>query len=320
MNNNIDYKNKYLKYKNKYMVFKNQIAGAIFNGIKYLGQGAENIAYDIGDNQVIRIMKKCKNIEESEKQIMIEINKNKPMNFVNIISIGNCADLVNKLNSKTTDFCNDTNSNVCNYEYVVLNKVSGDNINVVFLKIFLNLILNENLVIDQPENQELIEQFVNNLLGLYVKIADSFIDANLKLNGFRHGDFNYRNCAIDEEFNFTIYDFGASKIGAKTRPISEIDDILQFIKDSLATNSSEEPTQIHEVAYPGYSLLSVEKKNLINRNYISIKRKIMEHPKIQTIISRYFNVVERDTPNGRFKNIFPKDSSDSLDNIRKYFI
>jgi hypothetical protein len=46
----------------------------------------------------------------------------------------------------------------------------------------------------------------------------------------------------------------------------------------------------------------------------------MEYLKIQTIISRYFNVVERDTPNGRFKNIFPKDSTDSLYNIRSNFI
>ncbi len=319
MNSNIDYKKKYLKYKNKYIVFKNQIAGAIFNGIKYLGQGAENIAYDIGDNQVIRIMKKCKNIEESEKQIMIEINKVKPINFVNIISIGNCTDLVDKLNSETKDFCNDVDGDVCSYDYVVLNKVIGDNINVVFFKIFLNLILNENLVIDKPENQELIEQFVHNLLGLYVKIVDSFIDANQKLNGFRHGDFNYRNCAVDNDFNPTIYDFGASKIGEATRPISEINDILQFIKDSLATNTYEETTQIHEVAYPEYSLLPVERKNLIKKNYISIKRKIMEHPKIQTIISRYFNVVERDTPNGRFKNIFPKGLVDSLEEIKKLF-
>ena len=152
-----------------------------------------------------------------------------------------------------------------------------------------------------------------------MKIANSFIDANLKLDGFRHGDFNYRNCAVDKNFNPTIYDFGNSKIGAKARPISEIDDILQFIKDSLATNTSEEPSQIHEVVYPGYSLLPIEKKNLINRNYISIKRKVMEHPKIQTIISKYFNVVERDSANGRFKNIFSKGLIDSLEEIKRLF-
>ena len=264
-------------------------------------------------------MKKCKNIEESEKHVMTEINKAKPINFVNIISIGNCTDLVDKLNSETRDFCNDVDGDVCNYDYVVLNKISGDNINVVFFITFFDLILNENLEIAKPENQELIEQFVGNLLQLYMKIANSFIDANLKLNGFRHGDFNYRNCAVDKNFNPTIYDFGASKIGAKARPISEIDDILQFIKDSLATNTSEEPSQIHEVVYPEYSLLPVERKNLIKKNYISIKRKIMEHPKIQTIISRYFNVVERDSANGRFKNIFSKGLIDSLEEIKRLF-
>ena len=137
----MDYKQKYLKYKKKYKNLK-ILDGGVFNIIRYLGSGAENIAFELDNKRVLRIRKDCvdlnnrKQITERDTEINILnlIKQNNPKYFVKIHEIGDCIDLkkkfdvsVNKVQIKI--ICSDNiKGDTCRYNYVIMDNAPGQNI------------------------------------------------------------------------------------------------------------------------------------------------------------------------------------------------
>ena len=99
------YQEKYLKYKNKYLQLKKLIGGApIYTGLKYLGQGAENIAFLLSDGNTIRIRKDCEKLGNDEITTVTKMKDNTPSYFVKILALGKCNDLRGRLKKRYCRF------------------------------------------------------------------------------------------------------------------------------------------------------------------------------------------------------------------------
>lgn len=233
MEYNLIYYKKYIKYKNRYINLRNLCGGNPFLNVKYLGSGAENMGFDIGNNQVLRIRKNCEKLKQTEIEILNKIKKDSPRYFVKIYEIGTCKDLKTKFENieSVSEICNNISGDLCDYTYVIMEKANGINIidyilkylDTTFTKIndtILNLVDNDTKV--------LLNDLIIYLLQIFERICDGLIDAQSKFLNFYHGDLNYRNVFInDSTLDPTIFDFGASSDKINNKSL----DILNYIQD-----------------------------------------------------------------------------------------
>ncbi len=256
-----------------------------FHNIKYLNSGAENAAFKMSDGKILRIRKDCQELAESEQKILQLIVDTMPLYFVKIYSVGSCKDLKNRELSIATSFCNNNSENLCKYSYVILDEAKDTNFIVFFLKYFINLIIDSKFdeIINNEQNISNIKQFSNNTIKYILKIIDGLIDANYKLNNFRHNDFNYRNCHIDSSFNPTIFDFGASLNNIR---IDECGDIITYIQQILTDIEVESSIYISVIS--NWNEINQPERNKIIKNFRVIREKFRDNAIFNYIIDNYF--------------------------------
>jgi len=256
MEYNLSYYKKYFKYKTKYIQLQQTLNGGNpFLGVKYLGQGAENIAYDIGNNKILRIRKNCESLG-NEIVMLNFIKDKKPKYFVVIYDIGKCTDLITKFTpddkdedkiKKITEICNtfvilassrnDERNNIsgdlCEYSYVIMENAKGINIIqyiINYLKKNIAEIDTKIIDITNKDNIILLNDLVIYILQIFENISIGIKDAQQKIPNFYHGDLNYRNVYInDSNLEPTIFDFGASNQNIGT---NKSIDILNYIRDT----------------------------------------------------------------------------------------
>lgn len=287
LNVSTNYYAKYLKYKTKYVLLKKQKGGdSQFKNIKYLGQGAENYAFQLEHGQILRIRKNCERLGESENNVLTELAGKTIKHFIKVFSKGNCFDLRDKLSDQVTEFCELNNletASLCNYDYVIMNNAEGTNLLNYTTKTFSEqLQLPDINVIDK----QLITNHKKLLINFFQKITIGLIDANTQLNGFKHKDLNYRNCYIDINLEPIIFDFGASLIGFGSIETNS-SDILDFITDIL----SDSTIDTNEFAYgiTTFKDLSKGEKDIIKSNYYKLTNMIRSDEQINQFIIKYFN-------------------------------
>ncbi len=233
MEYNLIYYKKYIKYKNRYINLRNLCGGNPFLNVKYLSSGAENMGFDIGNNQVLRIRKDCEKLQQTEIEILNKIIINSPRYFVKIYKIGSCKDLKTKFENKesVTEICNNISGDLCDYTYVIMENANGINIIDYILKYLDNTFTKINdtiLNLEDNDTRVLLNDLIIYLLQIFEKICDGLIDAQSKIPKFYHGDLNYRNVFInDSTLDPTIFDFGASSDKINNNSL----DILNYIKD-----------------------------------------------------------------------------------------
>lgn len=301
------YQEKYLKYKAKYLKLKNLLQGGGLEILEYLGQGADNIAFKLKDGKVIRIMKNCGKLEETERTILTELTGKAPKYFVRIYLVGKCTDLRDKISKDMKTFCDAIGENMCEYNYVILDRAYGTNYSNFFFAQFKDLILADDFdeQITRPDVIAKINDFAEKSKNYIIKIIEGLTDANVKLNGFRHGDFNYRNCFIDDEFNPTIFDFGGSSINNTVTP--ESSDIFNYLKQIIT--DVEVGSAVYEHSLPTWDDMESAKKSQIKKNFMKLRNQFRTHPKINGIIQNYFTSLPH--PDGGIK-VFPKDTNNSV--------
>ena len=276
------YHDKYLKYKNKYLQLKNLKGGApIYNDLQYLGQGAENIVFKLPDSDnIIRIMKNCEKLLEGEINTINKMVNNTPLYFVNIVALGNCNDLKDRLKSDIVNFCDDKlMGDMCNYTYIIMHTATGQNVLQYYGLQFKDLLNNNDF--DNLIKNVNMTVFVTFLFSFLNKMVDGLIDANTKLGGFIHGDLNFRNCYVDPSYNPIIFDFGASIIGK----IGDNSDILEYIRTMLSDTNLESPVYIS--VFPDYESKAVPEKTLIKNNFYKLHKVLRANPQISALISAY---------------------------------
>jgi serine/threonine protein kinase len=281
------YQNKYLKYKNKYLQLKNLMGGApIYKGLQLLGQGAENFAFLLPDGNTLRIRKDCETLGQNEITTITKMKDNTPLYFVKILAIGKCNDLRGRLKNDIVDFCDDKLlGDICNYTYIIMETAPGGNFLQYYGLQFKDLLNKPNFdeLIVSADNQQKINAFVGFLFSFLNKIVDGLIDANTKLNGFIHKDFNYRNCnVVHSNGNPIIFDFGESKVGT----IGDNSDILNYIKEIL--EDAQLQSNVYITVFPDYESKSPDEKILIKNNFYKLSKVLRAHPKINALITKYF--------------------------------
>jgi hypothetical protein len=272
----MNYETKYLKYKNKYKNLKN-LYGGVFNIIKYLGSGAENMAFEIDDKRIIRVRKNC---EKLGKEIIIlkKIQKQSPLYFVKIHEIGKCNDLIDKFNNteNITNFCNSTGvtlTKLCEYDYVIMENANGINIIDYIIKYlkenFGDKLEKEDLNLDDDINKISLNTLIIKLLQIFKKICDGLIDAQNKIPNFYHGDLNYRNIFINEtNLDPIIFDFGNSNDNFKVNST----DILNYMQDII----NNIPDRIKKDGYLKKNIMNIIEYIIYNikfiKDYYNIKK------------------------------------------------
>lgn len=274
---NIFFYKRYLKYKSKYINLKNKIGGS-FKIIGYLGSGAENMAFDIGNNRILRVRKNCEDLG-AEIEILNIIKQVNPKYFVKIYDIGKCTDLKTKFDNikSIKEICNNVSGDICNYHYVIMENANGINIIEYIIKYLnknFNNINNELINLDDNDIKILLNDLIIYILQIFEKICDGLIDAQIKIPNFYHGDLNYRNVFINESTNEPIiFDFGASKIIRNEQPL----DILNYIKDTnnnisdfISKNSDMFKNNIKNIVeyiINKYNFLDLYEKRKNSQNY-----------------------------------------------------
>ena len=226
-----NYVDKYLKYKNKYLHLKNHIGGT-YNNLIYLGEGAESMAFRMDDGKVLKIIKNYNNrISDLEKDIMNKLSDLNTINFPKFYSIGTCKSLV-EVNANLTSFCIDDNVNEPNantYQYIIMDEIQGKDMINIFYGLFKDNLSNE-IDINDNEIKNKLNNYAKIFLNSLIKITSSLKLANDRY-GFRHNDFDFRNCYIDNNNNPVIFDFGSSTINNNN--VLECKDIMGFINSTL---------------------------------------------------------------------------------------
>ena len=298
------YKQKYLKYKNKYIELKKLIGGApIYNNLKFLGQGADNIVFLLPDNNAIRIRKNCEIFNSNELLTISKMKDNTPKYFVKILALGKCNDLKNRLKTDIINFCDDKLlGDICNYTYIIMELAKGCNILQYYGLKFKDLLNNSNFDTLIELNKLRINEFIIFLFKFLNKITEGLIDANKKLGGFIHFDLNYRNCNVDPETeNPIIFDFCSSSIGK----VGDNSDILNYIKDILSDSNLD--VSVYSSIFSDYETKSSEEKLLIKTNFYKLNKIIREENKLNIFINKYFYLIQE----GVRLNI--KDDRESLE-------
>lgn len=220
----MNYYNKYLKYKNKYNIIKNQSGGANTDllNIKYIKQGADTILYRIeGTDRVIKIMKTSKFWKDNELDVYLEIikrttfkDKNIDINFPYIYMLGqmNVPNMA-LINETTTSI----NLNTIKSDdtiircFIIMDYINGKSIIDIFIFYFQHYI--NNGVTKDAEYESVKQIFIDVFLDITKKLIYIFQTTNI-LFGFRHKDFDFRNCLILEDNTPVLLDFGESSINS----------------------------------------------------------------------------------------------------------
>jgi hypothetical protein len=290
----MSYQSKYLKYKTKYLELKKQLGGTEFNDLKYLGKGAENVAFKMPDGKILRVRKSCEELLSSEKNVMEKLAENKPKYFAMVYSVGKCADLKKKKLQLATSMCNVSEGELCDYDYVIMDDAPGTNFLIFFLQHFKDLVMNNDFdaELEKVDVKEKIQQFARNSAEYIIKIIDGLMDANAKLGNFKHGDLNYRNCHIDESFTPTIFDYGASKVGVVS-PRNQCSDIFNYIKGILSDINLDDGITYNAGIPELHKLESVEKNKVI-KNIKVVRKQFRQYAVFNNLCSNYLILYEYD--------------------------
>lgn len=286
----MSFKNKYLKYKTKYLELKKQVGG--FSELTFLGMGAENVAFRMSDGKILRVRKGCEKLDEIEKVVVRRLEEVKPKYFALVRSVGKCSDLKGKNLSTATTMCNAVGGEVCDYDYVIMDDAPGTNFSVFFLQQFENLITRDDFdeQIVQSVTKDKIADFSRRSSEYIQKIIVGLMDANSKLGNYKHCDLNYRNCHISESFVPTIFDYGASKIGAN---LPQCSDILEYLRSILADPNLEEA--VYKSLFPTWSDDSFggARRNKIIKNFRAVRKQFRLNKVFTNLINGYYRFATR---------------------------
>jgi hypothetical protein len=249
-NYKMTYYKKYLKYKNKYAELKRMqsMRGGAYEGLRYLGEGAESIVYAMPDGKALKIIKDFESRIKEEEKLVFDAVKDIP-NFPKIYAMGNCKSNV-KPDRDMTKFCMEEGDD---YQYVIMDIIDGKDMLEIFydkFKDYINLdpaVLNLN---DAVLNAKMIE-----FETFYVEVIKKMVNALKRANDavrFRHNDLDFRNCLVSAAGVPTIIDFGQSAINV---PVGELEckDIASYVnsftrgsycnrKDTILKTYADEPT------------------------------------------------------------------------------
>merc|ERR1711865_755364 len=112
---------------------------AVYNDLRYIGQGASSMAYQIGDqDKVFKVTKNVNsNLKDPERLVIEKIKQltgTLKQYFPIIYGIGSCK-YEGEITKETTQFCI-TGSVGTDYEYIIMDKVNGKDFFEKFFIIF----------------------------------------------------------------------------------------------------------------------------------------------------------------------------------------
>lgn len=227
--NYFKYRAKYFKYKIKYLNIL--MGGSLYNNLRYIDEGAETIIYELGDieNQVIKISKNPQQypIEETEKNFIRYLMNNPQKYFPKYYSFGKCYNSTEP-SDKINAFCDSEFPEHTEYTYIIMEKIKGVDIVMKFLMVFKDDVRTGII------NMGKINIFVDNFINIVEKIVQGINDINQDVT-FRHGDLDFRNCLITDDYEPVIIDFGQSEfIQIPRRSQTNIcKDIRAFVMSAL---------------------------------------------------------------------------------------
>lgn len=274
----MDYYTKYLKYKTKYLELKNQIGGR-YQNLTFLGEGAESVVYKTSDNKALKIMKKAENfMSPTESAIITKIQELNLPNFPKYYLFGKCKSLVDP-DKDTTEFCiNDDEGK--EYQYIIMDTIEGEDMMTLFYKTFSRYFISEQIDFQSDDYNNTKEYYIIFLLKVCLKIVQVLKDANEKF-GFRHNDFDYRNCMIKEDGTPIIIDFGSSSMN--DHAAFQCKDIRAFV-NSVVKGSYCNAKAVYEKVFP--SDIIQNKKDLFISNCQLISKDIENDNRITELWSK----------------------------------
>ena len=232
---------KYIKYRTKYENLKKiQVGGqadrimdkpiynqngGVFNNLVYLGQGAESVVFKTEDGKAIKVIKNHANrISATEQCIMQQLSALESSYFPKVYAIGLCKN-DHPVTEDTKTFCVGSKG-AHEYQYILMDAVDGKDMMNIFYAKFKTHIQNVAMDANDPDLVAEIEEFSAMFIRVYAKLAEAFKLAHDGF-GFRHGDFDYRNCVIKEDGTPVVVDFGASFLA---RAESNCKDMMGFYR------------------------------------------------------------------------------------------
>jgi len=285
----MNYYKKYIKYKNKYLMIKKNMKGGTYTGLRYIGEGAESIVYDMGDGKVLKIIKNQNMRISDRERSVIEAVKDIP-NFPKVYIYGLCKNNI-KPDRETNVFCVDNGSE---YQYIIMDKIDGKDILEIFydkFKDYLNL--DEIELRSKLEDETFVSKitkFVHFYINIIKKIVSSLKIANDAVR-FRHNDFDFRNCLISPTGEPTIIDFGQSTIG---NPSLECKDIFSYVNSFLGGSYCNRKDTIIKTYGDEHTIRFFDRCNKNCKTILAILRDTPKITQLQTLINECVPYWRRD--------------------------
>jgi hypothetical protein len=199
------YKSRYLNAKRELAKYKN-MRGGVYDGITYLGQGAESMVFKMSDGKALKIIKNHADRIKDSERLVIEAVKD-VAGFPKIYAIGTCRNVTGPI-SEATSFCSGEGDE---YQYVIMDTIDGKDMLEIFYEKFKDYINADVVNVTDVRVVSLLTEFEGFYIEVIKKVAEALKRANDAVK-FRHNDLDFRNCLITSAGEPTIIDFGQSTI------------------------------------------------------------------------------------------------------------